>query len=138
MALVEHPTNPVSQAAIGAAIEVHRHLGPGLLESCYHACLCRELDLRGVEYRSEVVLPLVYKEIYIPKVYILDLLIEESLIIEIKSVEKLAPIHTAQLMTYLRLQKVASLFSARPGCSRTRRSKSSRESWLCKVAERRL
>jgi GxxExxY protein len=106
--LIEHPTNPVSERVIGAAIEVHRHLGPGLLESSYHACLCRELAVREVSYQSELALPLEYKGVQIAKGYVIDLLIEDSLIVEIKSVEKLLPIHGSQLMTYLRLQGLSS------------------------------
>jgi GxxExxY protein len=106
--LIEHPTNPISERVIGAAIEVHRHLGPGLLESSYHACLCRELELRKTSYRSQVVLPLEYKGVQIAKGYVIDLLIENSLVVEIKSVDKLVPIHSAQLMTYMRLLKVPS------------------------------
>jgi GxxExxY protein len=106
--LVEHPTNPISEKVIGAAIEVHRHLGPGLLESSYQACVCRELELREIRYRSQVVLPLEYKGIQIAKGYVIDLLIEDSIVVEIKSVDKLLPIHSAQLMTYMRLQKVSS------------------------------
>jgi len=106
--LIEHPTNPISQRVIGAAIEVHRNLGPGLLESSYHACLCRELELREISYRSQVALPLEYKGIQIAKGYVIDLLIGDSLIVEIKSVDKLLPIHSSQLMTYLRLQRVSS------------------------------
>jgi len=106
--LIEHPTNPISERVIGAAIEVHRHLGPGLLESSYHACLCRELELRGIDYHSQVALPLEYKGIRIAKGYVIDLLIEGSLIVEIKSVDKLLPIHAAQLMTYMRLLRVSS------------------------------
>src|SRR4051812_1617773 len=106
--LIEHPTNPTSERAIGAAIEVHRQLGPGLLESSYHACLCRELELRGIPYQSEVDLPLAYKGVQIAKGYVIDLLIENSVIVEIKSVEKLLPIHSSQLMTYMRLQRVSS------------------------------
>jgi GxxExxY protein len=106
--LIEHPTNRTSERVIRAAIEVHRHLGPGLLESSYHACLCRELELREIPHDSHVVLPLEYKGIRIAKGYVIDLLIEDSLIVEIKSVEKLLPIHSAQLMTYLRLQSVPS------------------------------
>jgi GxxExxY protein len=106
--LIDHPTNPISERAIGAAIEVHRHLGPGLLESSYHLCLCRELELRAIAYRSQVALPLTYKGIRLDKGYVIDLLIEESLIIEIKSVAALLPIHTAQLMTYLRLLNISS------------------------------
>jgi GxxExxY protein len=105
--LIQHPTNAISDRTIGAAIEVHRHLGPGLLESSYHACLCHELELRGISYHSQVVLPLEYKGVQIAKGYVIDLLIEDSLIVEIKSVDKLLPIHFSQLMTYMRLQKVS-------------------------------
>ena len=108
MGLIEHATNQLSDVTIGAAIEVHRHLGPGLLESSYHACLCRELELRGIAYDSQVALPLQYKGIQLSKGYIIDLLIENSLIVEIKAVDKLLPIHSAQLITYMRLQGVSS------------------------------
>ena len=108
MGLIQHPTNSVSEKAIGAAIEVHRHLGPGLLESSYHTCLCRELELRNIAYHTQVALPLEYKGVELARVYVIDLLIEDSLIVEIKSVEKLLPIHLAQLMTYMRLQGVSS------------------------------
>jgi GxxExxY protein len=106
--LIEHSTNRVSERAIGAAIEVHRQLGPGLLESSYHACLCREFELREIAYQSQVVLPLEYKGIQVSKGYVIDLLIEDSLIVEIKSVDQLSPVHSAQLMTYMRLQGVSS------------------------------
>jgi GxxExxY protein len=106
--LIEHPTNPISERVIGAAIEVHRHLGPGLLESSYHICMCRELELQGIAYHSQVTLPLEYKGTLIAKGYIIDLLIEESLIVEIKSIDKILPIHSAQLLTYMQLQRVSS------------------------------
>jgi GxxExxY protein len=106
--LIEHPTNPVSERVIGAAIEVHRQLGPGLLESSYQLCLCRELELRGIAYQSQAHLPLEYKGMQIGKGYIIDLLIEENLIVEIKSVDKLLPIHSSQLMTYMRLLRVSA------------------------------
>lgn len=108
MGFIEHPTNRISERVIGAAIEVHRHLGPGLLESSYHACLCRELELRAIPHHSQLALPLEYKGIRIPKGYVVDLLIEDCLIVEVKSVEKLLPIHSAQLMTYMRIQGVPS------------------------------
>ena len=108
MGLVEHPTNRISEKTIGAAIEVHRHLGPGLLESTYHACLCRELELQEITYRSQVSIPLEYKGIQIAKSYVIDLLIEDCLVVELKSVDKLLPIHSAQLMTYLRLLRISS------------------------------
>ena len=108
MSLVEHPTNAISRKVIGAAIEVHRHLGPGLLESTYEGCLCRELELRNIRYESQVVLPVEYKGSQLPKSYIIDLLVEDMVIAEIKSVDKLLPIHSSQLMTYMRLCRVAS------------------------------
>ena len=106
MGLVQHLTNPISRRVIGAAIEVHRRMGPGLLESSYHTCLCCELELRGIEYRSQVDLPIEYKGVQVPKGYVIDLLIAGCLIVEIKSVEKLLPNHSAQLLTYMRLQGV--------------------------------
>jgi GxxExxY protein len=78
--LIEHATNQLSDVTIGAAIEVRRHLGPGLLESSYHACLCRELGLRGIAHESHVALPVHYKGIQLSKGYIIDLLIENSLV----------------------------------------------------------
>jgi GxxExxY protein len=108
MVLIQHPTNAISDGVIGAAIEVHRHLGPGLLESSYHACLCHELGLRGIAYRSQVALPVEYKGLQLPKSYLLDLLVNESVIVEIKAVDKLLPLHSSQLMTYMRLRRVTS------------------------------
>ena len=108
MVLIEHPNKIVSARTIGAAIEVHRNLGPGLLESSYQTCLCRELELRGVPHQSQVELPLEYKGIQLANAYVIDLLIDGSLIVEIKSVEKLLPIHSSQLMTYMRLRRVSS------------------------------
>ncbi|MGZ8392188.1 MAG: GxxExxY protein [Gemmatimonadales bacterium] len=108
MGLIEHSTNHLSDVTIGAAIEVHRHLGPGLLESSYHTCLCRELELRDISYQSQARLPIEYKGVRIEKGYVIDLLIEDSLIVEIKAVEKLLPVHAAQLMTYLRLQGISA------------------------------
>jgi GxxExxY protein len=106
--LIEHPTNQISERVIGAAIEVHRQLGPGLLESSYHTCLCRELDLRGVSYTTEIALAIEYKGVRLAKGYVIDFLIEEAVIVEVKSVRKLLPIHSSQLLTYMRLQGLAS------------------------------
>jgi len=106
--LIDHPTNPVSEKVIGAAIEVHRLLGPGLLESSYHGCLCRELELRRIPHVSKVALPLEYKGVRIGNGYVIDLLIEDVLVVEVKSVEKLLPIHGAQLMTYMRLKRASA------------------------------
>ncbi len=89
---------------IAAAIEVHKHLGPGLLESAYEECLCRELALRGVPFERQVPLPVEYKGVKLDCGYRLDLLVWGEIIVEIKAVEKLEPIHEAQLLTYLRLK----------------------------------
>ena len=87
----------------GAAIEVHRELGPGLLESAYEECLCRELSLRGVTFRRQVSLPVTYKGIKLDCGYKLDIVVEEKIVLELKSVEQTTPLHEAQLLTYLRL-----------------------------------
>ena len=88
---------------IGAAVEVHRELGPGLLESAYLACVCREFALRGITFQTEVSLPVAYKGIQLDCGYRMDLVVENKVLVELKSVDKLLPIHQAQLMTYLRL-----------------------------------
>ena len=95
--------NKITEAIIGAAIEVHRALGPGLLESAYAACLAYELRERGYKVLQEVPLPLVYKEIKLDCGYRLDLLVNDAVIVEVKSVESLAPVHEAQLLSYLKL-----------------------------------
>ena len=88
---------------IGAALEVHRTLGPGLLESTYVACLAHELALRGLPFEKERPLPVRYKDVLLDCGYRLDFLIDGKVIVELKSVDQLVPIHTAQLMTYMRL-----------------------------------
>lgn len=95
--------NQLSREIIGSAIEVHRKLGPGLLESCYRQCLCRELLLRGVPYQRERKLPLEYRGLKLECGYRIDILVSGVVVVEVKSVEALAPIHDAQLLTYLRL-----------------------------------
>jgi GxxExxY protein len=95
--------NKISDGVIGAAIEVHKALGPGLLESAYEACLRRELDLRGIGYEQQQPLPVEYKGERVDCGYRLDLIVEGMLVVELKSVEELLPIHEAQLLTYLRL-----------------------------------
>lgn len=95
--------NVLTKEIIGAAIEVHRHLGPGLLESAYRKCLMQELCLRGVSFRHELLLPVEYKGIYLGSAYRMDLVVEDAVVVEIKSVEALTEIHEAQLLTYLRL-----------------------------------
>lgn len=95
--------NQLTHEVIGASIEVHRKLGPGLLESAYRKCLRRELQLRGIPYRKEYPLPLEYKGIHLECGYRLDILVAGVVAVEVKSVQALAPIHDAQLLTYLRL-----------------------------------
>ena len=97
--------NGISGQIIGAAIEVHKHLGPGLLESAYRACLCREFVLREIPYRQEIFMQLEYKGLLLEKAYSLDLLSSESVVVELKAVEKLEPVYEAQLLTYLRLSQ---------------------------------
>ncbi len=88
---------------IGAAIEVHKSLGPGLLESVYQACMERELDLRGIHYERQKVLPVEYKGVLVDCGYRLDLFVENKVVVELKCVEAIIPIHEAQLLTYLKL-----------------------------------
>ena len=95
--------NEITEAIIGAAIEVHRALGPGLLESAYVTCLVYELRERGFKVLQEVPLLLIYKEVKLDCGYHLDLLVNDAVIVEVKSVESLAPIHEAQLLSYLKL-----------------------------------
>ena len=99
-----HRADELSREIIGAAIEVHRRLGPGLLESAYEECLCCELGLKGIEFKRQVSLPLVYKGAKLDCGYRLDLLVEDLVIIEVNAIEAIGPIHEAQLLTYLRLR----------------------------------
>lgn len=93
----------LTESLIGAAIEVHRQLGPGLLESAYEQCLCHEMHLRGITFRCQVELPVQYKGLGLDCGYRIDVIVEDSVIIELKSVEQILPVHQAQLLTYLRL-----------------------------------
>lgn len=95
--------NDINSKVIGAAIEVHKTLGPGLLESAYHDCLMHELDLEGIGYKAESPIVLDYKGRIIGDAYRLDLLVENKVIVELKTVSKLMDIHKAQLLTYLKL-----------------------------------
>ena len=95
----------LSHKIIGAAIEVHRELGPGLLESAYDACLCHELDLRGIRFRRQVERPISYKGLVIDCGYRMDILVEDTIVLELKAVSAFLPIYDAQLMTYLKLTK---------------------------------
>src|SRR5882724_5931427 len=103
--IVVDERDPLTEAVIGAAIEVHRHMGPGLLESVYQACLEKELELRGMAFERQARLPLVYKGTTLEDFFILDIYFPGQLIAELKAVEKLLPIHQAQLLTYLRLTR---------------------------------
>ncbi|HEY9500100.1 MAG TPA: GxxExxY protein [Pyrinomonadaceae bacterium] len=97
-----HHVNVLTGKIIGLAIEIHRSLGPGLLESAYHQCLVRELELSDIPFKSKLPLPLVYKGIEV-KGYEVDLLVANTVVLELKSVAALAPVHEAQLLTYMRL-----------------------------------
>lgn len=93
----------LTHAIRGAAMEVHQAIGPGLLESAYEECLCHELNLRGLRFQRQVPLPVVYKNVKLDCGYRLDIVVEDKVILELKSVEEIAPLHKAQLLTYLRL-----------------------------------
>ena len=93
----------LTKEIIGAAIEVHRAVGPGLLEGVYEECLCHELKLRGLRFERQLIVPVVYKGVQMDCGYRLDLLVEDTVILELKSVDRLHPIFEAQLLTYMRL-----------------------------------
>ncbi|WP_437754934.1 GxxExxY protein [Sorangium sp. So ce1389] len=95
-----------SAAVIAVCIEVHRHLGPGPLESAYEHCLCRELSLRSLSFERQRPLPLIYKGVHLECGYRLDVVVGGSLLVEVKAVERLLPVHEAQVLTYLRLTRL--------------------------------
>ncbi|MHC4957054.1 MAG: GxxExxY protein [Planctomycetota bacterium] len=95
-----------SSAIIGAAIKVHSVLGPGLLESAYETCLCRELELRGLHVERQVPIPVVYEGERLDVGYRADLVVEGAVLVELKTVERIEPVHEAQLLTYLRLSEL--------------------------------
>ena len=95
--------NQLTGRIIGAAIEVHKTLGPGLLESTYEECLCHELGLRKIQFERQKALPVKYKGLHLDCGYRIDVLVEDLVILELKSVEQFQPIHEAQLLTYLKL-----------------------------------
>lgn len=101
--VTEGPLDEVTGPVIGAAIEVHRTLGPRLLESAYEECLCYELGQRGPSFERQRPLPVRYKGILLDCSYRLDLVVQSSVVVELKAVERLEPVHTAQVPTYLRL-----------------------------------
>ena len=98
--------DPLTEKVIGLAIEVHRVLGPGLLESAYEGCFCYELKTNGVPHRRQVPLPVVYKSIKLDCGYRMDVVIDGRLVIELKTVDRLLPIHDAQMLTYLKLSGI--------------------------------
>lgn len=93
----------LSNVIIGCAIEVHKQLGPGLLESAYEACLCHELTAKKIDVKRQELLPINYKGEYVDTGYRIDILVDEHVIVELKTVDAVLPIHRAQLMTYLKL-----------------------------------
>jgi GxxExxY protein len=95
--------NRLTHEIIGAAIEVHRRLGPGLLESAYETCLCRELSLRRVRFQRQVDLPIQYRGLQLDCPYRLDIVVPRTLIVEVKAMKNVLPVHRAQVLTYLKL-----------------------------------
>ena len=95
----------LTEKVIGAAIEVHRHLGPGWLESAYQKCLARELELNNIPFQRELILPIDYKGICADTGYRIDLLVADLVVVEVKAMVELSPIYEAQLLTYLRLSR---------------------------------
>jgi GxxExxY protein len=104
--MIETGRDPLSGKVIELAIEVHRELGPGLLESAYEECLCYELSRSGLAFIRQVPLPVRYKEVLLDCGYRIDVVVESNLLLELKTVEAIAPIHEAQLLTYLKLSKL--------------------------------
>ena len=100
------PANDLTHRVIGCALEVHYHLGPGLLESIYEECLCRELVRTGIAFTRQRPLPVVFKGEDIDCMLRLDLVVENSLVVELKAIARLHPVHEAQLLTYLRLSGI--------------------------------
>src|SRR5262249_47430562 len=94
--------NRLTERIIASALDIHRHLGPGLLETTYDECLCYELSIAGIKFQRQVPLPVQYKGLKLDCSYRLDLLVEDAVIVEIKSIDELAKIHSAQLLTYLK------------------------------------
>ncbi len=95
--------NEITEKIIGSAIEVHRKLGPGLLESAYQECLCYELKQINLSFKREIPMPIIYKEVKLDHKYRLDILVEDKVVVELKSVDSLLDVHTAQILTYMRL-----------------------------------
>jgi GxxExxY protein len=103
--LTQKIVNDIAYKVVGCAMEVHKQLGAGLLESVYQSCMIEELKLQGLEAKTEVYVPIYYKGVLLEERLRLDLLIENTVIVELKAVEKLIPLHQSQLLTYLKLAK---------------------------------
>ena len=99
--------NELTGAVIGSAIEIHKNLGPGLLESVYEECLCRELDIRKIPYERQKELPVLYKGYTVDCGFRLDIIVAEKIIVELKACKEILPVHKAQLLTYLKLTGIA-------------------------------
>lgn len=95
----------LTEKIIGCAIEVHRILGPGLLESAYELCLCQELKLQGIAYERQVALPVFYKGVLLDSGYVMDIVVEQAVILELKAIPRILPVHEAQLLSYLKLSQ---------------------------------
>lgn len=102
----EAPRDALSEVVIGAAIEVHRQLGPGLLESVYETCLCYELEQKHIKFQRQLALPVQYKTLHLEASYKIDVLVENRLLLELKSVDALLGVHEAQLLTYMKLAQI--------------------------------
>jgi GxxExxY protein len=100
--------DPLTEKIIGFAIEVHRQLGPGLLESSYEECLCLEFEHAAIPFRRQVALPIVYKSVRLDCGYRLDVVVDDRVVVELKTVERLMPVHEAQMLTYLKLSGIAT------------------------------
>ena len=96
----------LTEQIIGAGIEVHRALGPGLLESAYEECLCHELNIRGIPFRRQVPLPILYKGVKLDCGYRIDIIVEDVVILELKCLEHILPVHEAQLLSYMKMANV--------------------------------
>ncbi len=103
---IQSARDSLTESVIGFAIEVHRTLGPGLLESAYQECLCYELKANAIAFGRQVALPVIYKTVKLDCGYRMDLVVDDQLVVELKTVEKILPIHEAQLLTYLRLSGI--------------------------------
>jgi GxxExxY protein len=108
MGLITHPVNDLTGLIIGAALTVHGALGPGLLESAYQVCLSHEFNVRGIEHRVQVPIPVVYGNTRLDCGYRLDFVVKGCVIVEVKSVDRLLPIHEAQVLTYLKLTRLTA------------------------------